>query len=70
MAVAALTKPEDDFARRNPKTMSKVDYERWSCSNYAIAMADDIEKAIPGSHAAPVRRVADSEGKFSIAWAD
>ncbi|HYA16417.1 MAG TPA: ABC transporter permease [Bryobacteraceae bacterium] len=64
IAVAALTKPEDDFARRDPKTMSKADYERWSCSNYAISMAYEIEEAIPGSEAHPVRRVADSEGKI------
>jgi putative ABC transport system permease protein len=62
--VAALTKPEDDFARRDPKTLSKVDYERWSCSNYALSMANEIEQAIPGSEARPVRRVADSEGKI------
>jgi putative ABC transport system permease protein len=63
IAVAALTKPEDDFARRNPKMMSKADYEKWSCSNYAISMAHEIEEAIPGSEARPIRRVADSEGK-------
>jgi putative ABC transport system permease protein len=62
--VAALTKPEDDFARRNPKTMSAKDYERWSCSAYVTAIADDIQKALPGTLARPVRKVADSEGKI------
>jgi putative ABC transport system permease protein len=62
--VAALTKPEDAFARKNPKTMTKADYERWSCSNYAISMAHEIEEAIPGSEARPIRRIADSEGKI------
>jgi putative ABC transport system permease protein len=60
--VAALTKPEDDFARKNPKSMAPSEYERWSCSNYAISIAHEIEEAIPGTQARPVRRVADSEG--------
>jgi putative ABC transport system permease protein len=62
--VAALTKPEDDFARKDPKTMTPAEYERWSCSNYVISMAHEIEQAIPGTYARPVRRVADSEGKI------
>jgi len=61
--VAALTKPEDAFARRNPNTMSPADKERWSCSNYAISISHEIAEAIPGTDARPVRRVADSEGK-------
>ncbi len=32
--VSALTKPEDDFARRDPKTMKSDEFERWSCSPY------------------------------------
>jgi putative ABC transport system permease protein len=62
--VAALTKPEDDFARKDPKTMTPKEYERWSCSNYVISIAHEIEEALPGTDARPVRRVADSEGKI------
>jgi putative ABC transport system permease protein len=62
--VAALTKPEDDFARKNPKTMTPKEYERWSCTNYAISIAHEIEEALPGTDARLVRRVADSEGKI------
>jgi putative ABC transport system permease protein len=62
--VAALTKPEDAFARKDPKTMSPSEYERWSCANYAISIAHEIREAIPGTDARPVRRVADSEGKI------
>lgn len=62
--VAALTKPEDDFARRDPRTMTKADRERWSCSAYVTSIADDIEHALPGTLARPVRKVADSEGKI------
>jgi putative ABC transport system permease protein len=61
--VAALTKPEDDFARRDPKTMTAPERERWSCTNYVISIATQIEEALPGTQARPVRRVADSEGK-------
>ncbi|HWE49460.1 MAG TPA: FtsX-like permease family protein [Bryobacteraceae bacterium] len=62
--VAALTKPEDAFARKDPKTMAPAELERWSCSNYAISIAHEIEEAIPGTAARPVRRVADSEGRI------
>ncbi len=62
--VAALTKPEDDFARKDPRTMTTKERERWSCSNYAISLADEIQQALPGTIARPVRRVADSEGKI------
>ncbi|MDP9171655.1 MAG: ABC transporter permease [Acidobacteriota bacterium] len=62
--VAALTKPEDEFARRNPNTMNEVERERWNCTNYVVSIAHQIEQAIPGTEARPVRRVADSEGKI------
>jgi putative ABC transport system permease protein len=62
--VAALTKPEDDFARKNPKTMTAKELERWSCTNYVTSIAYEIEQALPGTQARPVRKVADSEGKI------
>lgn len=61
--VAALTKPEDDFARKDPKTMTSKELEKWNCTNYVTSIAHQIEEAIPGTQARPVRRVADSEGK-------
>jgi len=61
--VAALTKPEDDFARKDLKTMTPAELELWSCTNYVLAIAHQIEEALPGTQARPVRRVADSEGK-------
>ena len=36
--VAALTKPEDDFARKDPKTMTAKERERWSCANYVTSI--------------------------------
>jgi putative ABC transport system permease protein len=62
--VAALTKPEDDFARKDPKTMSAAEYEVWNCTNYVASIAHEIEEAIPGTQARAIRRVADSEGRI------
>lgn len=61
--VAALTKPDDDFARKDPDKMNPVDRERWNCSNYVRSVARDIQNAIPGTTAKPVWRVADGEGR-------
>lgn len=62
--VAALTKPEDDFARRDPNTLTAKDKERWICSSYVTSIAYEIEQALPGTVARPVRRVADNEGRI------
>ncbi len=62
--VAALTKPEDDFARRDPNTMTAKEKEQWSCSSYVTSIAYEIEQALPGTVARPVRRVADNEGRI------
>src|SRR6266403_1189680 len=60
--VSALTKPEDDFARRDPRTMSPEMLERWSCSPYANSIAYQIQEALPNAHAEQIRRVAQNEG--------
>jgi len=62
--VSALTKPEDDFARRNPSTMSTADLERWSCSPYASSIAYQIKQVLPGVDAHVIRRVAEGEGSI------
>jgi len=60
--VSALTKPEDAFARRNPRSLSPADYDRWYCSPYANSIALQLEEAIPGARAEQVRQVAQNEG--------
>ncbi len=60
--VSALTKPEDELARRDPKTMSPAMYDRWYCSPYAQSIAFQLQEAIPNSRAEMVRQVAQSEG--------
>lgn len=61
LQVSALVSPEDDFARRNPKSMTPAEYDRWYCTPYVSSVAHQIEEVLPGSQAAPVRRVAQAE---------
>jgi putative ABC transport system permease protein len=60
--VSAVTKPEDAFARRDPKTLSPQMYDRWYCSPYAQSIAFQLQEAIPHSHAVQIRQVAQNEG--------
>jgi putative ABC transport system permease protein len=60
--VSALTKPEDDFARRDPRSMSPEMLERWSCSPYANSIAYQIQEALPNARAEQIRQVAQNEG--------
>jgi putative ABC transport system permease protein len=60
--VSAVTKPEDAFARRDPKSLSPALYDRWYCSPYAQSIAFQLQEAIPHSHAEQIRQVAQNEG--------
>ncbi len=60
--VSAVTKPEDAFARRDPKSLSPEMYDRWYCSPYAQSIAFQLQEAIPHSHAEQIRQVAQNEG--------
>ena len=62
--VSALTKPEDDFARRDPKMMTPAEFERWSCSPYVSSIAYSINQILPGAEVRVVRRVAEGEGQI------
>jgi putative ABC transport system permease protein len=62
--VSALTKPEDDFGRRDPATMSSQDLERWMCSPYVSSIAQSIKEVLPGSDVRVIRRVAEGEGRI------
>ena len=61
--VGALTKPEDDFARKDPAKMTPAEYDRWYCTPYISSIAHQIEEALPMAVAKPIWRVADNEGK-------
>jgi putative ABC transport system permease protein len=62
--VSALTKPEDDFGRRDPKTMNPAELERWSCSPYVSSIAYSIKQVLPGADVRVIRRVAEGEGRI------
>lgn len=60
--VSALTKPEDAFGRRDPKSMSGAIYDRWYCTPYPAAIALQLTEVIPHSHAEQIRQVSQNEG--------
>jgi putative ABC transport system permease protein len=60
--VSALTKPEDAFARRDPKSLSGAIYDRWYCTPYPQAIAFQLAEAIPHSNAGQIRQVSQNEG--------
>lgn len=63
--VSALTTPENGLARKAEKdkdSLTAEEFERWYCTAYVTAIAYQIEEAIPGVVAKPIRKVASSEG--------
>jgi putative ABC transport system permease protein len=60
--ISALTTPMDDFAYKDPKTMSPKEYEKWYCTGYVTSIAKQLEEAFSGSRAKPVWHVAEAEG--------
>jgi putative ABC transport system permease protein len=60
--VSALTKPEDEFGRRDPNKLAPADYERWYCTPYISSIALQIEQVLPGANVRVIRRVAEGEG--------
>lgn len=63
--VSALTTPDNELSRRaaqNPASLSIKDWETWYCTAYVSSISYQIEEAIPGSVAKPIRQVAESEG--------
>jgi putative ABC transport system permease protein len=62
--VSALTKPEDDFGRRDPNTLTPAEYDYWYCSPYVSSIALQIKQVLPGADVRVIRRVADGEGQI------
>lgn len=62
--VSALTKPEDAFAKRDPKTFAPAEYDRWFCTPYISSIAFQIQQELPGTDVRVIRRVADGEGQI------
>jgi putative ABC transport system permease protein len=64
LLVSALTKPEDEFARRDPSTMTPEEYDRWYCTPYISSIAHQIREVLPGTDVRTIRRVAEGEGQI------
>lgn len=62
--VSALTKPEDAFARKDRRTMTSVELDRWYCTPYISAIALQIQEELPGTDVRVIRRVAEGEGQI------
>lgn len=63
--VRALTTPESAVYERlgtGPKDLPPEEFERWTCTPFPSSIAYELERAVPGSEARVIRRVADSEG--------
>lgn len=62
--IFALTVPERDFRRRDPRRMSAAEYDAWYCTAYASAIAHQLEEAIAGARASVVRATAAPGGEL------
>ncbi len=65
--VRALTTPESAVYERlgaSPKDLPPAEFERWTCTPFPSSIAYELERALPGSEARVIRRVADSEGSI------
>jgi len=62
--VSALTKPEDAFARKDAKTMTPAEFDRWYCTPYISSIALQIQEELPGTDVRVIRRVAEGEGQI------
>jgi putative ABC transport system permease protein len=62
--VSALTKPEDAFARKDPKTMTPAEYDTWYCTPYISSIALQISEELKGTDVRVIRRVAEGEGNI------
>lgn len=63
--VFALTTPENRLAekyRKDPRSLTPEEYERWACTPYPGSVAAQVQAAIPGSSARVVRRVSETQG--------
>jgi putative ABC transport system permease protein len=73
LLVSALTKPEDVFSQRDPKSMNPEEFDRWYCSPYISSISRQIQEQLPGVNVRPIRQVAEGEGQIlsrvqSLMW--
>jgi putative ABC transport system permease protein len=73
LLVSALTKPEDAFSQRDPKSMNPAEFDRWYCSPYISSISRQIQEQLPAVNVRPIRQVAEGEGQIlsrvqSLMW--
>lgn len=61
--VSAVTVPLDSFGRRDPKSMTRREYDKWYCTAYVTSVAAELENTVKGSVARPVWAVVEAEGQ-------
>jgi putative ABC transport system permease protein len=61
LQVSALVSPEDEFAQRDPRSMTPAEYDRWYCTPYVSSIAHQIEEVLGDTEARPIQRVAQAE---------
>ena len=61
--VSALTTPMDDFAYKDPATMTRKEYEKWYCTGYVTSISKQLEEVFAGSAVRPIWPVAETEGR-------
>ena len=64
LLVSALTKPEDTFSQRDPRSMNPAEFDRWYCSPYISSISRQIHEQLPGISVRPIRQVAEGEGQI------
>jgi putative ABC transport system permease protein len=65
VSLRALTTPESAVYERlgaDPRKLPAKEFEKWICTPFVSSIAYELERAVPGSEARVVRRIADSEG--------
>ncbi len=58
----ALTVPEPAFQRKDPKAMSRAEYDAWYCTAYPSAIARSVSETLPSGRAQVVRQAAGAAG--------
>lgn len=61
--VSAVTVPLDAFGRRDPKTMTRREYDKWYCTAYVTSVSTQVQQTMKGSVATPVWKVVEAQGK-------
>lgn len=64
LLVSALTKPEDAFSQRDPRSLNPAEFDRWYCSPYISSISRQIQEQLPGVNVRAIRQVAEGEGQI------